>query len=208
MKHIQADPPPVLFLNLHWRTFWPSDVRHKQRSGQVLRRGFQPSPETLPIPSPKVLAQQPPLSQGVPGDGPAVLGFDPFSHVSAGELYFKTRLQVTWLIPLNEGESDKRFTTAKGGGVGRGVSKFLYIRSHEEGVWPWPDGCGEAGARLIRCIYNFHEQTQAGHGGVVDELLHLVPRAHSSHIPVNPVLAAVAEPPSSPSSRGHTSSGA
>lgn len=36
---------------------------------------------------------------------------------------------------------------------------------------------------------------QAGHGGVVDELLHLVLRAHSSHIPVNRALAAVAEPP-------------
>lgn len=133
MNHIQADPPPVLFLNLHWRTFWPSDVRHKERSGQVLRTGFQPSPETLLILSSKVLAQQPPFSQGVPGDGPAVvppgpLGFDLFSHVSAGERYLiNTRLQVTWLIPLNEGESDKRFTTAKGGVVGRGVpSSFIY----------------------------------------------------------------------------------
>lgn len=42
---------------------------------------------------------------------------------------------------------------------------------------------------------------QAGRGGVVDELLHLVLGAHSSHIPVNSMLAAAAEPPSSPSSR-------
>lgn len=124
MNHIQADPPPVQFLNLHWGTFCPSDVRHKQRAGQELRAGFQPPPETLFILSPKVLVLQPPFSQGVPGDGPAVLptgllGSDLFSHVSAGELYLiNTRLQVTWLIPLNEGESDKRFPTAKGGGVG------------------------------------------------------------------------------------------
>lgn len=46
--------------------------------------------DAVPVRPPKVLAQVRPLSQGVPGDGPAVLpigllGFDLFSHVSAGK---------------------------------------------------------------------------------------------------------------------------
>lgn len=41
---------------------------------------------------------------------------------------------------------------------------------------------------------------QAGRGGVVDELLHLVLRAHSSHIPAKSALAAVVEPPPPPQS--------